>query len=63
MTGHSATEDHLESDNVERGVRYLADVPRSQRGPAVPALKAIGLTPKESCEALRLHNLRMARST
>lgn len=62
MTGHPATEDHIESDNVERGVRYLAEVPRYQRGPAVPALKAIGLTAKESCEALRLHNLRMARA-
>ncbi|MER9588544.1 hypothetical protein NKI94_07020 [Mesorhizobium australicum] len=62
MTGHPATDDHLESESVERGVRYLAEVPRSQRGPAVPALKAIGLNAKESCEALRIHNLRMARA-
>jgi hypothetical protein len=60
MTGHPETQDHVESDNVERGLRYLAEVPRHQRGPAVPALKAVGLTAKESCEALRLHNLKMS---
>lgn len=60
MTGFLETEDHIESDAVERGVRYLAEVPRSKRGPAVPALKAMGLTAKESCEALRIHNLRMS---
>ncbi|ESW91723.1 hypothetical protein X773_01200 [Mesorhizobium sp. LSJC285A00] len=63
MTGRPATEDHVESDNVERGVLFLADTPRHLRGPAVPALKAIGLTAKESCEALRVHGLKMARST
>ena len=62
MTGRPETEDHIESDAVERGLRYLAEVPRYQRGPAIPALKAIGLTAKDACEVLRIHNLRMARA-
>ncbi|MDG4898056.1 hypothetical protein P9272_31430 [Mesorhizobium sp. WSM4976] len=62
MAARPETEDHLESDAVERGLRYLAEVPRSQRGPAVPALKAIGLSAKDACEVLRIHNLRMSRA-
>lgn len=63
MTGRPETDDHgCESAQVELGVRFLDDTPRHVRGAAVPALKRLGLTPKEACEAIRLHHLRLARA-
>lgn len=63
MIGRPETEDHACLDpNVELGVRFLEETPRHVRGPSVPALKRLGLTPKEACEAVRLHNLQLARA-
>ncbi|RJT36117.1 hypothetical protein D3227_20600 [Mesorhizobium waimense] len=63
MTGHPETEDHTtEPSTIERGERFLAETPRSQRGPAIPALRAMGLSPAEACEAVRRHNMAMARA-
>lgn len=57
------TADHAADDcNVERGEQFLAEVPRHMRGPAIPALRKIGLSPKEACEAVRRHNLKLARA-
>lgn len=55
--------DHADGDDlVERGARYLGDTPRQVRGPAIPALKAMGLTTRQAVEAVRVHALRMARA-
>lgn len=58
------TEHHAcEGENIERGLIFLAETPRHLRGPSVPALKRLGLTPKEACEVLRQHNMTLARAT
>ncbi|WJI40280.1 MULTISPECIES: hypothetical protein [Mesorhizobium] len=64
MTG-LRTDDHAacDSSKVEIGLRFIQDTPRHIRGPAIPALKALGLTTKESCEAIRQHHLALARAT
>lgn len=63
MTSVPETDDHTsEPSTIERGERFLAEVPRHMRGPAIPALREIGLSPKEACEAVRRHNLAMARA-
>ncbi|TIM69398.1 MAG: hypothetical protein E5Y52_05895 [Mesorhizobium sp.] len=56
------TDDHsaCETAQVELGVRFLDDTPHHVRGAAVPALKRLGLTSKEACEAVRLHNIKLA---
>ncbi|SJM33124.1 hypothetical protein [Mesorhizobium delmotii] len=62
MTGRPETEDHIETDNVERGLRFLDETPRHLRGPSVPALKRLGLSAKDACEVLRIHGMKMARA-
>lgn len=64
MTG-LYSDDHAACDsaNVERGLRCLSETPRHTRGAAIPALRHLGLSPKEACEAVRQHNLAMSRAT
>ncbi|MER9733050.1 hypothetical protein [Mesorhizobium sp. M0205] len=64
MMAGSNHDDHAACDsaNVERGLRFLSETPRHIRGAAIPALRQLGLSPKESCEALRQHNLAMSRA-
>lgn len=63
MTDHPETGDHgCESANVERGLRFIQDTPRHLRGPAIPALKGLGLTASEACEVCRIHGLTLARA-
>ncbi|TGS95279.1 hypothetical protein EN814_16390 [Mesorhizobium sp. M2D.F.Ca.ET.171.01.1.1] len=59
------TTDHETCDgaNIERGERFLAEVPRHLRGPSVPALKGLGLTVREATEAIRRHNLSLGRAS
>ncbi|MER9761590.1 MULTISPECIES: hypothetical protein [unclassified Mesorhizobium] len=63
MTG-VYSDDHASCDgaNVERGTRFLLETPRHIRGAAIPALRHLGLSPKEACEAVRQHNLAMSRA-
>ncbi|RUX24202.1 hypothetical protein EOA13_31410 [Mesorhizobium sp. M7A.F.Ca.US.011.01.1.1] len=59
------TDDHAaccDSSKVEIGLRFIQDTPRHLRGPAIPALRGLGLTAREACEAVRQHNLAMARA-
>lgn len=62
--GQRLTEDHAacESANIERGLRFLSETPRHIRGAAIPALRHLGLSPKEACEVVRQHNMAMARA-
>ncbi|MER9529584.1 hypothetical protein [Mesorhizobium sp. LSJC264A00] len=59
------TDDHAacDSSKVEIGLRFIQDTPRHARGPAIPALRGLGLTAREACEAVRQHHLALARAT
>ncbi|MBM2715317.1 hypothetical protein JQK88_29735 [Mesorhizobium caraganae] len=42
---------------IQEAARYIVEVPRQQRGPAIPELRRrFGLDPKAACVAVRLAN-------